>query len=116
MTTALRVDRCPHCGKTLIQRSVEQNDKLHALLTDIAGQKQWAGQWLDVEDWKRLMTAAWLRASGHSVRVFPSIDGQGVDMLYQKTSRLTRRDMSELLEYVTAWAIDNEIHLHAEAA
>lgn len=97
--------------KSIRQRSSEQNDALHALLQDIADQKEWAGQRLDVEDWKRLMTAAWLRATGQGVRVFPSIDGQGIDMLYQRTSRLSKQDMTELIEYCMAWAIDQGVNL-----
>ena len=111
MATVYKVDRCPHCMKSIRQRSSEQNDALHALLQDIADQKEWAGQRLDVEDWKRLMTAAWLRATGQGVRVFPSIDGQGIDMLYQRTSRLSKQDMTELIEYCMAWAIDQGVNL-----
>jgi hypothetical protein len=108
-----RIDRCPKCGTRLVQRSVEQNDKLHALLHDISEQKQWAGQWLDVEDWKRLVTAAWERASGRQARMFPSLDGQGIDVVYQRTSRLSKEEMAELIEYATAWAVQHEVRLAA---
>jgi len=106
------VDKCPHCGYWLQRRSVEANSKLHALLADIAAQKQWAGQWLDVEDWKRLITAGWERASGAHVRIFPALDGVGMDVLYRRTSRMTKQEMSELLEYATAWAVQNGVELH----
>jgi len=112
MPTVYKVDKCPHCAKSIQQRSGEQNDKLHALLQDIAEQKQWSGQWLDVETWKRLMTAAWERASGRSVRIFPAIDGQGIDMVYQRTSRMNKQEMTELLDFATAWAIDQGIKLN----
>ncbi len=75
VVTVYRIDKCPHCGKSIRHRSTEQNAKLPAVLQDIASQKQWAGQWLDVEDWKRLITAAWERASGRQARIFPSLDG-----------------------------------------
>jgi hypothetical protein len=107
-----RVDRCPHCGGSIILRSTEQNDKLHSLLADISSQKQWAGQWLDLEDWKRLMTAAWERANKRQARIFPSLDGAGIDVVYQRTSRMSKQDMSELIEFATAWAIDQGVHLH----
>lgn len=110
------IDRCPHCGLRIVQRSSDQNAKLHALLSDIASQRQWAGQWLDVEDWKRLITAAWERANGRQARIFPSLDGAGIDVVYQRTSRMSKQDMIELIEYATAWAIQNEVKLHAEAA
>ena len=106
------IDKCPKCGSYLVQRSVEQNAKLHALLADIAAQKQWAGQWLDLEDWKRLITAGWERASGAHVRIFPALDGVGMDVLYRRTSRMTKQEMSELLDYAMAWAVQQGIELH----
>jgi len=110
--SAIRIDRCPHCAGVLRERTVEQNAKLHALLSDIAAQKQWAGQWLDIEAWKRLLTAAWERANGRSAECYPAIDGHGFDIVYRRTSRLAKQDMVELIEYVTAWAVSNGIELH----
>ena len=112
VTRAYLVDKCPHCGGRLVVRNLEQNAKLHALLQDIATQKQWAEQWLDVETWKRLLTAAWTRTSGGRALVYPAIDGHGVDVLYRRTSRLTKQEMTELIEYVQAWAVDSGIVLH----
>lgn len=109
------IDRCPHCGGTLVLRSLEQNDKLHALLSDIAQQKQWAGQWLDIEDWKRLMTAAWERANNRQARMFPSLDGQGIDVVYRRTSRMGKAEMIELIEYAQAWAVQNDVRLREAA-
>jgi len=107
----LRIDYCPQCNFRLDVRSSEQNSKLHALLQDIAEQKQWAGQRWDVEDWKRLITAAWLRARGDAATVIPAIDGKGFDVLYRKTSRMSKQEMSELLEYAAAWAIDQGVEI-----
>lgn len=113
----VKIDYCPHCQGRLEVRTPEQNRKLHAVLQDIAGQKQWAGHWLDAEDWKRLMVAAFERANKQSARVFPSIDGQGIDMLYRRTHRMSKQEMNELIEFATAWAIDNGVRLPAlEAA
>lgn len=106
------VDKCPRCGAWLRPRTEEQNAKLHALLQDIAGQVKWAGQVLDLEDWKRLLTAAWGRANQEHVRIFPSLDGAGMDVLYRRTSRMTKQEMSELIEYATAWAVSNGVELH----
>ena len=111
----VKLDRCPSCNHVLMQRSSDQNSKLHALLQDIATQKQWAGHWLDVEDWKRLMVAAFERHNKQAARIFPSIDGQGIDMIYRRTSRMTKEEMSELIEFATAWALDNDILLRDQA-
>lgn len=45
-------------GEVLTRRSLPQNARLHAMLTDISEQVQWAGQWLDLEGWKRLTLGA----------------------------------------------------------
>lgn len=89
-------------------RTLEQNDALHAILTDISKSWQWAGMWLTVEEWKRLMVAAWMRATGRNVRLVPALDGQGFDALYQRTSKLGKAEMSELLDFVQAWAAERE--------
>lgn len=39
-------------------RTLPQNAKFHAVITDVADQVKWAGDWMDVEDWKRLFLAA----------------------------------------------------------
>lgn len=112
--TIHHIDKCPHCAGVLVVRTAEQNAKLHALLSDIASQKQWAGHWLDVEDWKRLMLAAFERANKQGARIFPSIDGAGIDMIYRRSSRMSKQEMSELIEFATAWALDNNIRLANE--
>jgi len=106
------IDKCPHCGGVLRQRSNEQNAKLHAVLADIAEQKEWAGKKLDVESWKRLMTAAWCRAESGGVEIVPAIDGHGFDIIYRRTSRMNKKELSELIEYATAWAIEQGVVLH----
>jgi len=112
----LAIDRCPHCAGVLRQRSIEQNAKLHSVLQDISTQKQWAGKWLDVEAWKRLMVSAWERANGRAAEFYPALDGQGFDVVYRRTSRMNKNEMIELIEYATAWAIDNDVQLHEEKA
>ncbi len=94
-------------------RSQQENALLHALITQIAAQKQWAGQTLDADTWKRLLVAAWLRARGESAQVFPALDGHGIDVVYQKTSTLTRAQCAELIDYVQAWAAQNDVKLLA---
>lgn len=109
--TVHRIDKCPHCAGVLVVRSSEQNSKLHAVLHDISTQKQWAGHWLNVEDWKRLMVAAFERVNGESARIFPSIDGRGIDMIYRRTHRMSKQEMADLIEFATAWACSNGVRL-----
>lgn len=95
------------------KRSDAQNRLLHATLSDIANQKEWAGAKRDVETWKRLLTAAWLRGRGEHVEVLPAIDDHGFDIVFRKTSTLTKAECSELTESVIAWAVDNGVRLTA---
>ena len=71
------------------KRSLEQNAKLWAVLTDIAHQVQWPVdgkmQYLAPEDWKDILSAG-LRKSQ---RVAAGVEG-GFVMLGQRTSRMRR--------------------------
>lgn len=92
-------------------RSLEQNAKLHALIQEIAQKIEWVGKKQEVETWKRLLTAAWLRARGEPVEMLPAIDGHGVDIVFRRTSDLTVPEMIELIEYIQAWAIEQGINV-----
>lgn len=84
-------------------RNLAQNARLHARLTEISGGREWAGRRRDVETWKRLLTAAWLRARGESVEILPALDGHGVDVVFRRTSDLTTSECAELMEFIDAW-------------
>ncbi len=90
-------------------RSVEQNKKLHAMLADIARQVEHAGMKWDVTIWKRLCTAAWLRETGASIQMIPAIDGNGIDVLYERTSKLSMKKCAELIEWVQAFGAEHDV-------
>lgn len=92
-------------------RTLEQNSKLHVLIQEISQKVVWAGKKQEVETWKRLLTAAWLRARGEPVEMLPAIDGYGVDVVFRPTSKLTVEEMSELIEYIQAWAVEQGIEI-----
>lgn len=89
-------------------RTLDQNAALHAVLQEISEQREWAGKKWDVDTWKRLLTAAWVRAEGGTVTMVPAIDGAGFDVIYQRTSDLTKQECSSLIEYVTAWHMTSD--------
>lgn len=109
--TTIRVDKCPRCGTAIRERTVEKNAHLHAVLGAIAKQIQWHGQWLDIETWKRLMVAAFEREKGHSVEMYPALDGQGIDIVYRRTSRMAQEEIREVIHFAEAWAIDHGVQL-----
>lgn len=85
------------------RRNLEQNAALHALISEIAERREWAGQSWDVETWKRLLVSAWARATGQRVQIVPALDGFGVDMVPIRTSALSKRECSELIDFIAAW-------------
>lgn len=87
-------------------RSTEQNAKLHAMLGDIARQIEWAGKKRDIETWKRLLVAAWSRATGEPLEYLPAVDGRGVDIVFRRTSQMTVGEVAELIEFIYAWGSD----------
>jgi len=95
-------------------RSLEQNSKLHAALSDIADQIEWHGERMDVDDWKRLLTAAWARAESQQVKLVPALDGNGFDVLYRRTSRMSKSEMSNLIEYLHAWGAEQGVKFNDE--
>lgn len=90
-------------------RSSQENRMLHAMLGYIAKNMEWAGKKRDIETWKRLLVAAWCRATNEAVELLPAVDGHGVDIVYRKTSKLSRKECAELIEFVFAWGAMNDI-------
>lgn len=90
-------------------RSSAENNLLHALIDEIARKIEWAGQRRSPEIWKRLLVAAWCRTRGHSVEILPALDGHGVDIVPARTSKLSKGECAELIEYIYAWGADNGI-------
>lgn len=97
------------------KRSGDQNAALHALFSDIAKRCTWIGKRWDIEIWKRLLTAAWCRAEGEPVTMLPALDGHGIDIVFRRTSSLTKAECSSLLEFVNAWAAEHPEFVKAEA-
>lgn len=98
-------------------RSQAQNRLMWPLLTCFAKQLQWPinGQmvFMTPDDWKDVLTAAF---RGESVRLAMGLDG-GVVMLGQRTSKFTKREFSDWIEFLYATAAARGVSLPAwEAA
>jgi len=90
-------------------RTLAENSLLHALISEIAATKEWAGAKRDVEVWKRLLVAAWCRVDGSAVEILPALDGAGVDIVPRRTSKLSKKECADLIEYVYAWGAENGV-------
>lgn len=107
----IRIDKCPRCGTTLRERSLEKNGRLHSALTAVSKQKQWFGKWLTVVAWKRLFVAAYERSKGRPAELYPAIDGEGMDVVYTRTSRMSEEEIRELIHFVEAQALEWGVEL-----
>lgn len=79
------------------RRTVDQNRLMWGLLSDLAEQVDWHGQHLTAEEWKDVVTASLKKQ-----RAVPGIDGWFV-ILGARTSRMTKAEMSELVELIYAF-------------
>src|ERR1043166_6390343 len=76
------------------RRSLDQNSKMWALLTEVADQMVWHGLKLSADDWKLIF----LDSLKQEMRLVPNIDGNGVVVLGRSSSDLSKEEMSDLLE------------------
>lgn len=90
-------------------RSSAQNRLLHSSLQDVARQVEWMGKKWDTDTWKRLCTASWMRARGDALTILPALDGNGVDVVVTRTSKLSRAECSELTEWIHAWGSEQGV-------
>lgn len=88
-----------------MKRSLDQNSKLWACLTDVASQLEWHGQRLTTNDWKLIFLDALKQES----RLVPSIDGSGVVSLGKSSSDLSKEEMTELLELILAFGANHGV-------
>lgn len=86
-------------------RTLDQNSLLWPLLANIARQHPHAGEHRTPEEWKGLF----LHALGKEVRFLPALDGKGFVPLGMKSSTLSKREFSDLLEFIFAWGAENGV-------
>ena len=94
------------------KRSLPQNDRFWALLTDVATQVTHLGQKYTPDQWKVLF----MHACGREVQFLPGLDGKTFLPWGQSSSDLSKAEMSDLMEFIVAWGCENGVTFHdAEA-
>src|SRR5262245_24461754 len=81
------------------QRSIPQNDRMHAMFEDVANQVEWRDMFnrpirMTPEKWKRFFAAMWVRSRGGSSTVVPNEDGTGFYDLSVSTTELNVSEAS----------------------
>ncbi|MRN36600.1 recombination protein NinB [Pasteurella multocida] len=92
-------------------RSMEQNDKFHAMLGDISKQATWQGDKYDLYGWKNLIVSGHTIATKLPYKLVTGIEGELVNVREQ-TSRMGVKRMSSLIEYTTAWGVSNGVRFN----
>lgn len=109
LVTAFRFAESLGYGKAYVvevkplTRTIQQNDLMWALLTEISNQVVWHGQKLTPDNWKDVLTAALKRQS-----VVTGIDG-GFVVLGQRTSKMTVKELNEVIELAYAFGAQNGV-------
>ncbi len=91
-------------------RSLQQNARLWAMLTDISEQVEWYGRKLSPENWKHVFTAALKKQD-----VVPGLDG-GFVVLGLSTSKMTVGEMADLQTLMEAFGAEKGVKFSAEAS
>jgi hypothetical protein len=89
------------------RRTTDQNAKLWALLGDVSRNHEHHGRRYSPDDWKVLF----MLALGKEMRFAPSLDGHGFVPLGTRSSKLSKAEMSDLIEFILVYCAENEIPL-----
>lgn len=92
------------------KRTLDQNSRMWAMLTDVATQKEHCGRRYTPDQWKVLF----MHACGREVQFIPSLDGATFLPWGQSSSDLSKQEMSELIDFIHAWGAQNGVVFQGE--
>jgi hypothetical protein len=92
-------------------RTLDQNALAWPLYTAIAEQVEWFGQTLTPEDFRDILTAGFRKA-----RVVPGIDPGTVVALGLRTSKMSKAEFSEFIEYIYWFGATRGVVFHSDEA
>ena len=91
------------------KRTLPQNDRMWAMLTDISKQVTHNGNKYSPEDWKALF----MHACGHEVRFMPGLSGEPFPAGF-RSSKLSKEQMTELMDFISCYAAQNGVRFEQE--
>jgi hypothetical protein len=91
------------------RRNIAQNDRMWAMLTDIARQHAINGRKYTADNWKVMFLTAYAEQVGQQIRHLPAIHRAGMVPCGRSSSDLSVKEMSELIELMFAWGAENDI-------
>lgn len=87
------------------RRTLSQNDRMWAMLTDIVTQHLFNGRRYTTDEAK----IVFLHACGNEIAILPSLDGKSFVPYGRSSSDLSVSEMSDLTEFMFAWGAENNI-------
>jgi hypothetical protein len=90
------------------KRTLDQNSRMWAMLTEVARQVEWHGMKLRPDDWKLIF----LDSLKRELRLVPNLDGTAFVNLGRSSSDLTKAEMSELMELIAAFGANHGVTFH----
>ena len=84
-------------------RNLDQHAAMWASLTDLAEQVKWYGEYLTPENWKDVLTASLKKQ-----KAVPGVDG-GFVVLGTSTRKMTKLEMSELIDLIHAFGAEHGV-------
>lgn len=87
------------------KRSVPQNDRMWAMLTEVASQVEYHGTKLTPDDWKLIF----LDGLKREMRIVPNLDGNGFVNLGRSSSDLSKAEMADLITLIEAWGLQHGV-------
>lgn len=91
------------------KRTVPQNARFYAMLTDVSKAKP-GGRNLTPDVWK----AVFMNACGFAVQFETGLSGEPFPVGF-RSSRLSKRQMGELMDFIEAWGAENGVTFGDEA-
>jgi hypothetical protein len=94
------------------KRTLPQNARMWAMLTDVAQQVPWHGLKLSPDDWKLIF----LDAQKREVRMVPNPEGNGFVSLGRSSSDLSKEEMGDLMELIAAFGAQHGVRFLDDGA
>ena len=86
-------------------RTLAQNRMMWRLLSRIADQVTHCGEKWEPDDWR----AGFLKAMGKKLRFMPALDGDGVVAIGYRSSKLSKPEMSEMIELMYSYGAEHGV-------
>lgn len=105
------IQSCPAGARVEIKaakRTIPQNDRMWAMLTDIAQQVAWHGKKLTTEAWKLVF----LDGLKRELQIVPNLDGTGFVNIGRSSSDLSKEEMGDLMELMAAFGAQHGVVFH----